>query len=82
MRLNMDAMMEEREINIQEIIEQKKEVIAQVQQTKEAAAEQVIAKKHENKAIRDEVHRDLQEGLKQRQDEEAAQLAQRAELIR
>ena len=31
MRQNMDAMMEEREINLQEIIEQKKEVIAQVQ---------------------------------------------------
>ena len=31
MRQNMEAMMEEREINLQEIIEQKKEVIAQVQ---------------------------------------------------
>ena len=49
---------------------------------KEAAAEQVIAKKAENKAIRDEVHRDLQEGLKKRQDEEAAQLAKKMELIR
>ena len=39
-------------------------------------------KQQDNKAIRDEVHRDLQEGLKQRQDEEAAQLAQRSELIR
>lgn len=28
------------------------------------------------------MHRDIQEGLKQRQDEEAAQLAQRVELIR
>jgi hypothetical protein len=61
---------------------QKKEVIAQVHSNKEAALEQVVAKQMENKAIRDEVHRDLQEGLKKRQDEEAAQLAKKMELIR
>ena len=32
--------------------------------------------------MRDEVHRDLQEALKKRQDEEAAELAKKAELIR
>ena len=36
----------------------------------------------DNKAIRDEVHRDLQEALKKRQDEEIAELAKKTELIR
>ena len=75
-------MMEQREEDIQEILEQKKEVIAQVQANKDAAAEQVVLKMQENKAVRDEVHRDLQEALKKRQDEEAAELAKKAELIR
>ena len=60
----------------------KKDMIAQVHSNKEAAAEQVILKKQQNKDIRDEVHKDLQEGLKKRADEEAAQLAKRMELIR
>ena len=72
MRAEMEVRMEEREIGLEEIMQQKKEVIAQVHANKDAAAEQVEAKKAENKAIRDEVHRDLQEGLKKRQDEEAA----------
>ena len=74
--------MEQREEDIQEILGQKKEVIAQVQANKDAAAEQVVLKMQENKAVRDEVHRDLQEALKKRQDEEAAELAKKAELIR
>lgn len=78
----MDIMMDEREVKLQELIIEKKEVIAQVQSNKEAAAEQVVLKQQENKAVRDEVHRDLQEGLKKRQDEEAAELAKRTELIR
>ena len=74
--------MAEREINLQKIIEEKKEVIAQVQANKDAAAENVILKQQDNKAIRDEVHHELQEALKKRQDEEAADLAKKAELIR
>ena len=82
MRDEMDKMMEEREINLQEIIDQKKEVIQQVHNNKEAAAEQVALKQADNKRVRDEVHRDLQEALKKRQDEEAAELAKKMELIR
>jgi len=40
----MDVMMGEREINLQKIIEEKKEVIAQVQANKDAAAENVVLK--------------------------------------
>ena len=82
MRHQMDIMMDEREANLQEVMQQKKEVIAQVHSNKEAAAQQVVAKQQENKAVRDEVHRDLQEALKKRQDEEAAELAKKTELIR
>ena len=39
MRHEMDVMMDEREIKLQEVMEQKKEVIAQVHSNKEAAAE-------------------------------------------
>ena len=49
---------------------------------KEAASEQVALKQKENKQVRDEVHRDLQEALKKRQDQEAAELAKKTELIR
>ena len=82
MRHEMDIMMDRREEEMNEILVQKKEVIAQVQANKDAAAEQVVLKQQDNKAIRDEVHRDLQEALKKRQDEEAAELAKKAELIR
>ena len=40
----MDIMMDEREVKLQELIIEKKEVIAQVQSNKEAAAEQVVLK--------------------------------------
>ena len=82
MRHEMDIMMDRREEEMNEILVQKKEVIDQVHANKDAAAEQVILKQQDNKAIRDEVHRDLQEALKKRQDEEAAELAKKAELIR
>ena len=41
-----------------------------VHDNKEAAAQQVELKKEDNKRIRDEVHRDIQEMLKKKQDEE------------
>ena len=82
MRHEMDVMMDKREADLAEVMAAKKEVIAQVHSNKEAAHDAVVEKQQENKAIRDEVHRDLQEGLKKRQDEEAAQLAKRMELIR
>ncbi len=78
----MDIMMDERETNLQVVMAQKKDVIDQVHSNKEAAAEQVALKMQENKNIRDEVHKELQEGLKKRQDEQAAELAKKTELIR
>ena len=72
MRADMEVMMEKREDDLAEVMAAKKEVIAQVHSNKEAAHDAVVEKQQENKAIRDEVHRDLQEGLKKRQDEEAA----------
>ena len=82
MRHEMDVMMDEREIKLQEVMNAKKEVIAQVHSNKEAAAEQVAIKQADNKALRDEVHREVQEALKKKQDEEAAELAKKQELIR
>lgn len=82
MRVDMDKMMQQRENDLEEVMAYKKDMIAQVHSNKEAAAEQVVLKKQQNKEIRDEVHRDLQEGLKKRADEEAAQLAKKMELIR
>lgn len=38
--------------------------------------------KKENKRIRDEVHREMAEARKKKADEEAVELAKRAELIR
>ena len=44
MRHEMDIMMDRREEEMNEILVQKKEVIAQVQANKDAAAEQVVLK--------------------------------------
>ena len=44
MRHEMDIMMDRREEEMNEVLLQKKEVIAQVQANKDAAAEQVILK--------------------------------------
>ena len=74
--------MEEREKNLQEAIEQKKEVIASVHANKDAAAEEVVKKQMDNKRIRDEVHKEMQDLAKKRADEMAHELAKKAELIR
>ena len=47
-----------------------------------AASEQMELIKKENKRIRDEVHREMAEARKKKADEEAIELAKRAELIR
>lgn len=68
--------------NLEVHLEQKKEVIATVHANRDAASQQVQAKIVENKSVRDEVHRELQEALKRKQDEEAFELAKKTELIR
>ena len=49
---------------------------------RDAAANEVQNKKDENKKVRDEIHREIQEALKKKQDEEAVELAKKTELIR
>lgn len=78
----MDKRMDEREKNLEEAIAQKKEVIASVHANKDAAAEQVVLKQQDNKRIRDEVHKEMQDLAKKRADEMAHELAKKAELIR
>ncbi len=63
-------------------LDKKKDVIALVHANRDAAAIEVQGKKDENKKIRDEVHREIQEALKKKQDEEAIELAKKTELIR
>jgi len=82
MRIESEIRSEEIERNIEEDLNRRKDVIQMVHDNRDAAAEQVMAKKAENKAIRDEVHRDLQEAMKKKQDEEAVELAKKTELIR
>lgn len=82
MRIESDNRNDEIEKNIHEDLATKKDVISMVHANRDAAANEVQAKKHENKKVRDEVHRDLQEALKKKQDEEAVELAKKTELIR
>lgn len=82
MKVDMDKRMDEREKNLDEAIAQKKEVIASVHANKDAAAEQVVLKQLDNKRIRDEVHKEMQDLAKKRADEMAHELAKKAELIR
>ena len=82
MKVDMDMRMDEREKNLEEAMVQKKEVIASVHANKDVAAEQVVMKQMDNKRIRDEVHKELQDLAKKRADEMAHELAKKAELIR
>ena len=82
MKVDMEKRMEEREKNLNEAMEQKREVIASVHANKDAAAEEVIKKQQDNKRIRDEVHKEMQDLAKKRADEMAHELAKKQELIR
>ena len=82
MKNEMEGRMQEREKNLEEAIEKKKEVIASVHANKDAAAEEVVKKQQDNKKIRDEVHKEMQDLAKKRADEMAHELAKKAELIR
>ena len=82
MRSKMDKMMNQREDQFAADMAQKKEVVAQVQANKEIVTEQVILNKAEKRAIRDEVNREIEEGLKQRRNKEAEELAKRRELVK
>ena len=66
MRIESDNRNDEIEKNIHEDLATKKDVISMVHANRDAAANEVQAKKHENKKVRDEVHRDLQEALKKK----------------
>ena len=82
MKVDMEKRMEEREKNLNEAMEQKREVIASVHANKDAAAEEVVKKQQDNKRIRDEVHKEMQDLAKKRADEMAHELAKKQELIR
>jgi hypothetical protein len=82
MRVEADKRQVERNANKADDLEKRKGIISMVHENKEAAAEQVELKKQDNKKIRDEVHREIQEALKKKQDEEAVELAKKTELIR
>lgn len=61
---------------------QRKEIIEKIHAQAGNAMQEMEAKKQDNKAIRDEVKREMDEALKRRRDEEAHELAKREELIR
>ena len=65
-----------------EDFERRKKIIEGVHANDKAASEQMELIKKENKRIRDEVHREMAEARKKKADEEAIELAKRAELIR
>ena len=82
MRIEADKRDVERSENKAGDLQRRKSIIEMVHENKEAAAEQVELKKLENKKVRDEVHLEIKEALKKKQDEEAVELAKKTELIR
>lgn len=73
MKIEQEKRLEEREKNLQEDFYKRKEVIEKVQEHKVATQIQVQAKKDENKRIRDQVNKELQEAAQRKKDEMAAE---------
>ena len=82
MKIESEKRLDEREANLHEDFLARKGVIEAVHSQKDKAHVAMEAKKDANKAIRDEVARDLEEANKRRQDELAFEQAKREELIR
>jgi hypothetical protein len=61
---------------------QRKEIIEKIHAQAGNAMAEMEAKRDDNKAIRDEVKREMDEALKRRRDEDAHELARKEELIR
>lgn len=82
MKIESEKREEERANNMQEDFIKRKGLIEEVHSGKDNARERMVAKQAENKMIRDEVNRELQEAAKRRADELAHEQAKKQELIR
>jgi hypothetical protein len=77
MKIESEKRDEERANNMQEDYEKRKALIEEVHSGKDNARERMQAKQVENKQIRDEVNRELQEAAKRRADEIAHEQAKK-----
>jgi hypothetical protein len=69
MKIESEKREEEREKNMQEDYEKRKALIEEVHSGQDKARQMMTAKHAENKAIRDEVNKELQEAAKRRAEE-------------
>ena len=74
--------LEELEEERKEILGKKKEVVEAVQSQKENAAKEMEKVKEEKKKIRDEVNKELTEAMQRKKEEDAIEQKKREELIR
>lgn len=74
--------MEEREQNLQELFTKKIDIVEKVHANRDRASEAVETMKDENRALRDQINREITEALQRKKDEEAAEHKRKQELIR
>jgi len=82
MKIESEKRLGERADNKVELLAEKRSIVTQVHTQKDNAGNEMELHRQDNKAIRDEVKRELDEGFKRRKDEDAHELAKREELIR
>ena len=78
----MDKLLGERDEALQEVLVNNKETIKQIHHQHEKATEAVQIKHAENRVIRDEITKEIEDRQKRLKDEQAAEQAKKEELIR
>lgn len=73
---------DEREKNLQEDFDKKIVVVEQVHSQKDKAAEAVAKMKAENRGLRDQINKEINDALKRKRDEEEYEHQRKQELIR
>ena len=82
MKESANERLEEREKNYQELFTKKIDIVEKVHANREKAGEAVETMKDENRALRDQINREITEALQRKKDEEAAEHKRKQELIR
>lgn len=82
MKESANERLEEREKNNQELFAKKIDIVEKVHAHRDKASEAVETMKEENRALRDQINREITEALQRKKDEEAAEHKRKQELIR
>lgn len=82
MKIDSNQRLDKREQDLKELFDKKVLVVEQVHSQKDKASEATAQMKSENRSLRDEIHKEIQDALKRKRDEEAFEHRRKQELIR